>query len=310
MSTLEENAGPVNDPTTDYNIFDPEFVRDPYPTMHEIRESKCPIAHSNRWGGSWFPTRYDDVVAIAQEHEIFTSRDIIVVPRAAAQAEGPYAGVAAPPITSDPPDHHWHRRLILPVFAPQSVAKYEQGTRDLCNQLIDTFIAKGEADAGTDYAQQIPVRVIATMLGVPTEMADEFTGWVRGVLEVGLTDPKVRLESRLKILNFFRQQLDDRRKNPREDDLITDLLNSVTSTPSPINTCWGCATSCWLQVSTPPGAPSDRPSGTLPSTPSIASNSARIPKCGQPPSRSSCGPIRPSPWPASWTATPSSRAAR
>jgi len=226
MATLEENSGPVNDPTTDFNIFDPEFVRDPYPTMSTIRESACPVAHSDRWGGSWLPTRYDDVVAIAQEHELFTSREIIVTPRPPGQVEGPYAGVAAPPITSDPPDHHWHRRLILPVFAPQAVAKYEQSTRDLCNQLIDKFIDKGEADAGTDYAQQIPVRVIALLLGVPMEMADEFTGWVRGVLEVGLTDPKVRLESRLKILNFFQTQLDDRKKNPRENDLITDLLNS------------------------------------------------------------------------------------
>ena len=226
MTTLEENSGPVNDPTTDFNIFDPEFVRDPYPTMSTIRESACPVAHSDRWGGSWLPTRYDDVVAIAQEHELFTSREIIVTPRPPGQVEGPYAGVAAPPITSDPPDHHWHRRLILPVFAPQAVAKYEQSTRDLCNQLIDKFIDKGEADAGTDYAQQIPVRVIALLLGVPMEMADEFTGWVRGVLEVGLTDPKVRLESRLKILNFFQTQLDDRKKNPRENDLITDLLNS------------------------------------------------------------------------------------
>jgi cytochrome P450 len=231
MTTLEENSGPVNDPTTDFSIFDPEFVRDPYPTMSEIRESACPVAHSDRWGGSWLPTRYDDVVAIAQEHEIFTSREIIVTPRPPGQVEGPYAGVAAPPISSDPPDHHWHRRLILPVFAPQAVAKYEQSTRELCNQLIDKFIAKGEADAGTDYAQQIPVRVIALLLGVPMEMADEFTGWVRGVLEVGLTDPKVRLESRLKILNFFQTQLDDRKKNPRENDLITDLLNSGDKYP-------------------------------------------------------------------------------
>ena len=102
MTTLEENSGPVTDPTTDFNIFDPEFVRDPYPTMSEIRESKCPIAHTNRWGGSWLPTRYEDVVAIAQEHEIFTSREIIVTPRPVGQIEGPYAGVAAPPITSVP----------------------------------------------------------------------------------------------------------------------------------------------------------------------------------------------------------------
>jgi cytochrome P450 len=211
---------------TDYDIFDPDFVRDPYPVMHEIRESSCPVAHTERWGASWMPTRYDDVVAAAQEHDIFTSRNIIVVPPPVGAGEGPYAGVAAPPITSDPPEHHWHRRTILPTFAPQAVAKYEDSTRDLCHRLIDGFIDAGQADAAAGYAQQIPVRVIATMLGVPLEMADEFTSWVRGVLEIGLTDPKVRVENRMKILGYFRAQLDDRKANPREDDLITDLLNT------------------------------------------------------------------------------------
>ncbi|HEY0518463.1 MAG TPA: cytochrome P450 [Ilumatobacteraceae bacterium] len=217
---------PTSDWLADYDIFDPQFVRDPYPAMHEIRESECPIAHTDRWGGSWMPTRYDDIVAAAQEHDIFTSRNIIVVPPPTGAGEGPYAGVAAPPITSDPPEHHWHRRTILPAFAPQAVAKYERGTTELCNQLIDGFLESGHADAATDYAQQIPVRVIATMLGVPLEMADEFTSWVRGVLEIGLMDPVVRMQNRMKILGFFRAQLDDRKANPREDDLITDLLNT------------------------------------------------------------------------------------
>jgi cytochrome P450 len=220
----------TEDPTTDwigdYDIFDPTFVRNPYPTMEEIRESSCPIAHTERWGGSWMPTRYDDIVAIAQEHDIFTSRNIIVVPPPPAASEGPYGGVAAPPITSDPPEHHWHRRTILPTFSPQAVAKYEDGTRALCHRLIDGFIDAGQADAAADYAQQIPVRVIATMLGVPLEMADEFTSWVRGVLEIGLTDANVRMENRMKIIGFFRGQLDDRKANPRDDDLITDLLNT------------------------------------------------------------------------------------
>ena len=214
----------MSDLLTDYNIFEASFVSDPYPAMEEIRESKCPIAHSDQWGGSWFPTRYEDVVAIAQEHDVFTSREIIVVPPPNGQVEGPYGGVKAPPITSDPPEHHWHRRAILPTFSPQSVAKYEQGTRDLCNKLIDGFIESGTADAASDYAQQIPARVIAAMLGVPVDMADEFTSWVRGVLELGLTDPVVRLENRLKIMSFFRSQLDDRKANPREHDLITELL--------------------------------------------------------------------------------------
>ena len=217
---------PPLDWTSDYDIFDPRFVSNPYPMMTDIRESSCPVAHTERWGASWMPTRYDDIVAVAQEHDIFTSRNIIVVPPPVGQLEGPYAGVAAPPITSDPPEHHWHRRTILPTFAPQAVAKYEDGTRALCHQLIDGFIDAGQADAAAGYAQQIPVRVIATMLGVPLEMADEFTSWVRGVLEIGLTDPKVRVENRMKILGFFRAQLDDRKANPRDDDLITDLLDT------------------------------------------------------------------------------------
>ena len=63
----------VVDPLTDYDIFDPDFVVDPFPVMDAIRESGCPIAHSDRWGGSWLPTRYADVVAMAQEYDVFTS---------------------------------------------------------------------------------------------------------------------------------------------------------------------------------------------------------------------------------------------
>ena len=196
---MTETRQPVTDIHTDYDIFDPAFIRNPSDAWTEIRESNCPIAQTERWGGSWMPTRYDDVVAIAQEHETFTSRGIIVVPPPPGTTEGPYGGISAPPITSDPPDHHWHRRLILPAFSPQSVAKYEQSTRDFCNSLIDKFIDKGTGDAAGEYAQQIPVRVISTMLGVPLDMADEFTSWVRGVLEQGLTDPELRIASRRKI---------------------------------------------------------------------------------------------------------------
>jgi len=188
---MTDTRKPVESMLTDYDIFEPSFVANPYPGYSEIRESECPIARTERYEGSWLPTRYEDVVALAQEYEIFTSRGILVMPPPPGQAEGAYGGVAAPPITSDPPDHHWHRRLILPVFAPQAVAKYEQSTRDLCNALIDEFIDKGTADAAADYAQHIPVRVISNMLGVPLDMEETFTGWVRGVLE-NMTDMELR----------------------------------------------------------------------------------------------------------------------
>lgn len=225
---------PVESWSTDYDMFDPAYLINPFPALTEIRESACPIAHTDRWGGSWLPTRYDDVVAIAHEHETFTSRQIIVIAPPPQQAEGAYGGVAAPPITSDPPDHHWHRRLILPVFSPQSVAKYEATTRELCHRLIDEFIETGQGDAAAQYAQQIPVRVISLMLGVPLEMADEFTSWVRGVLETGLQDPVVRLENRNNIIGYFISTLADRKANPRENDLITELLASKDTDGNPV----------------------------------------------------------------------------
>ena len=45
-----------------YDIFDPAYVADPFPIWDELRAS-CPIAHSEHWGGSWLPTRYDDVAS-------------------------------------------------------------------------------------------------------------------------------------------------------------------------------------------------------------------------------------------------------
>jgi cytochrome P450 len=146
----------------------------------------------------------------------------------------PYANVAAPPISSDPPVHKWARKLVLPFFAPGAVRPYEEGTRKLCHSLIDGFIDRGRADVAADYAQQIPVRVIAAMLGVDDSRADEFVGWVRAILEQGALDPQGRLQARTSLLDFFAEQVADRRANPREDDLITQLVQAeVDGAPVP-----------------------------------------------------------------------------
>ena len=212
---------PVVDWATDYDIFDPGYVRDPAPVWDELR-GECPVAHTERWGGSWMPTRYEDVVAIAHDVDRFSSREITVAPRGYS-VDSAAADIKAPPISSDPPEHLWARRLILPGFSPKSVAKYEPYTRDLCRSLIDGFVSLGHADAAEGYAQQIPVRVIAQMLGIDESMSDQFTTWVRGVLELGLQDPVLREKSRNELIGFFAAELADRKANPR-DDLISELL--------------------------------------------------------------------------------------
>ena len=227
---------PVEDWCRDYDIFDPGYIRDPFPIWDRLRD-ECPIAHSDRWGGSWLPTRYSDIHAIAHDPTRFSSEEITVAPLEG----GPADGVKAPPITSDPPEHTWARRLILPAFAPRAVEAYRDYTVALCGELIDGFIDRGRADAASDYAQQIPPRVIAHLLGVPPEMSDEFTEWVRGVLELGLTDPDIRMKYRAILMDFLWAQVNDRKANPR-DDLITRLLQSeVDGQPVPdthvVGTC-------------------------------------------------------------------------
>jgi len=64
---------------TDYDIFDPDYVRDPYPIWDELRE-KCPVAHTEHLGGSWMPTKYADLYTIAQDIDHFSSREILVAP--------------------------------------------------------------------------------------------------------------------------------------------------------------------------------------------------------------------------------------
>jgi hypothetical protein len=247
-------AEPVKDWKTDYDIFDPSYKKDPFPVWDEIRET-CPVATTDRWGGSFMPTRYEDLFNIARDIQHFSSRNILVTdfepPQEGVEVEdvdgkvgeaAQYNG-GAPPITSDPPVHTWARKLLLPPFSVTAVAKWEPETRELCAELIEGFIANGRADGAADYAQQIPPRVIGSMLGIPKEMAVEFTEWVRGFLELGLTDPDLRQKSAISIFSYMNETIQERKANLREDDLLSYLLTATVEgepVPEPhvLGTCF------------------------------------------------------------------------
>jgi len=240
-------AEPVQDWTTDYDIFDRAYIKNPFPVWDELR-GKCPVAHTERWGGSWMPTRYEDLFDIARDVKHFSSRNVLVAhtqppPEGSELQENvQHYNVGAPPITSDPPVHTWARRLILPPFSVKSVARWEPETRELCEHLIDGFIANGRADGAADYAQQIPPRVIASMLGIPKDNAETFTTWVRGFLEFGATNPELGRESMRSIFEYLHERIQERIATPG-DDLISYLLaQQVDGQPVPeghvLGTCF------------------------------------------------------------------------
>ena len=67
----------VSDWATDFDHTDPQWVADPYPIWDELRAT-CPVAHSDRYGGTWLPVGHEDVTAVAYDTEHFTSRAVVV----------------------------------------------------------------------------------------------------------------------------------------------------------------------------------------------------------------------------------------
>ncbi|MEY2570874.1 MAG: hypothetical protein QOE63_1224 [Acidimicrobiaceae bacterium] len=213
---------PVTAWSTDFDHTDDAWAADPFPIWDELRAT-CPVAHSDRYGGVWLPTRHEDVAAIAYDTDRFTSRSVVVSEFRPPVEMAPRGGI--PPISSDPPFHKGARRLLLPPFSPKAIAKLEPSTRAYCDDLIDALRGRDVVDAAEEYAQHIPVRVIARMLGFPDEDADVFRGFVQHALE-GVSLPLAeRAEGMGRLFDYLRAQVEEHIAHPR-DDLTTFLLNA------------------------------------------------------------------------------------
>jgi len=208
---------PVSDWATDFDHLDPRWIQDPYPIWDGLRAA-CPIAHTERYRGVYFPTRYEDVRAVAYDTEHFSSRRIVV-------RTTPPPRIPAPPITSDPPAHRPAKNVLLPLFTPDAIKRQEPHARAICNKLIDRFAGQRGCDAAVDYAQEIPARIIAHMLGLPDDEGDRFRTWIHEILEVGITEPAVLMRAIGEMRQYFLAEIEKRRAAPT-DDLISYLSSA------------------------------------------------------------------------------------
>ena len=213
-------TGPVSDWASDFSHLEPEWAADPYSLQDDLRE-RCPIARTERFGGGWLPTRYEDVAAIAYDTERFSSRAIVMGNYRPPRELAPIG--AAPPISSDPPFHHGARKLLLPAFTKAAVSRWEPSTRAFCHTLIDALQGQDVIDAARDYAQHIPMRVIADLLGLPPQDGPRFREFVENVLEGVNLPPQERADRMAKLFDYLLAQIHDHLAEPR-DDLTTYLL--------------------------------------------------------------------------------------
>jgi cytochrome P450 len=214
----------VEDFATDFDHADPQWVNNPYPIWEDLR-TRCPVAHTDRYGGAWFPATHELVSRVAKDTENFTSRSVVMSNLRPTDEDLPAPIGIAPPITSDPPFHAIARRLVLPAFSPGVVNALEPQIRALCNSLLDDMGDAAVVNGGTQFAQYIPVGVIQQMLGFPLEDIEMFLQIVIDVLDSIDSTAEDRQATGDKNRAYFEKQIQDHIDNPR-DDFTTYLLNA------------------------------------------------------------------------------------
>ena len=208
---------PVTDWVNDWDWLDDGWGENAIDIWNDVREV-CPVGSTERYVRAFMPVTMDAVRDIANNTEDFSSIWVNV-----ARPDAPRA--AAPPITSDPPDHHGHRRLILPAFNPKAIAAIEQEMRDYCRGLIKELDGMDAVDAAVQYTQNIPVHGICIVTGLPEEDADLFRDWIYKNFQLAPKDNSIRLQVLTEMTHYISAILKDRLENPK-DDLLTVVANA------------------------------------------------------------------------------------
>ena len=208
---------PVTDWVNDWDWLDDGWGENAIDIWNSVRE-QCPVGSTERYGRAFMPVTMDAVRHIANDTENFSSIWVGV-----GRPDAPRS--PAPPITSDPPDHHGHRRLILPAFNPKAVASIEEELRTFCRSLIKDLDGMDATDAAVQYTQHIPVHGICILTGLPEEDADLFRDWIYKSFQLAPKDNRIRLEVMTEMTQYIDGLLKDRLASPK-DDMLTMIANA------------------------------------------------------------------------------------
>lgn len=235
---------------------DEQEVKCPFSAYSELRE-EAPVAWSDRLN-AWVVTRYADIRQVTGDAVTFSSRKASGSSSVTSlaqrviegdefsetsrrQAERRLRFAESPALLNcDPPYHKRQRGLVQAAFTRRRVIELEEDVEKITHDLIDAFIDRGSVDLIPEFTMPLPMTVIATLLGVPTERLPEFKTWsdafTRGVGSMNLTVEQItELFQRVDdFYDYFDEQLQRRRSEPR-DDLLTGLVEARLDGDQPLS---------------------------------------------------------------------------
>jgi cholest-4-en-3-one 26-monooxygenase len=197
--------------------------------MFEVLRREAPVHwHDEPDGpGFWAVTRYDDVVLVNRDNELFSSArgSALIMEQDAESLEQQRLMM----LNMDPPMHTRYRLLVNKGFTPRMVGKLEERARGYVNAMIDDVAEKGECDFVTDIAAELPLQVIAEVMGVPQEDRHLVFDWSNRM--IGADDPEYSSSPEAAFaasaeLYAYANQLASRKRANPDDDIISVLLQS------------------------------------------------------------------------------------
>ena len=208
-----------------FNPWDPAFRHDPYPHYGAILAGPPHIMDFGPIKVA-LVARYEDVTRVLRDHSTFSN----VGPPPPSQAyQGRLAG-SRNLLGVDPPTHTRLRKLISRDFTPRRIRQLEPRIREIASKILDRAECAHEFDVVKDFANVLPVVVIAEMLGVPPEHHGTFKEWSDKLIEAGNnlpgtpTPPDV-VHTIDTLTDYFEAEVDRRRKRPGAD-LVSALVQA------------------------------------------------------------------------------------
>ncbi|MDQ6854487.1 MAG: cytochrome P450 [Actinomycetota bacterium] len=195
----------------------------PHEQFRWLREHSPVYRHLEPDGpGFWAVTRYDDVRSVGRDPEHFSSAPSILIPDLAGVDFGDHQMM----ITADPPRHTRLRRIINSQFTPRAAERLRARIEELAAQIIDAVIERGECDAVTDIAGEMPSFVIADLLGIPLDDGRRLYHLTETIHAApDSVPPGAGMSAIIEMFNYAHQVAEEKRRQPR-DDLASRILEA------------------------------------------------------------------------------------
>ncbi len=185
-------------------------------------ESGCPMGWSNEHDGFWAIWGYDALYEAVQNAELFSSIHSIELPKGV-----PGALYQAPliPIDIDGPIQQEYRKMVLAWFNPGHARAMEPRITEICTELIDSFIERGEADLSYELFTALPARVTLEMLEWESENWRDWVDWVHGLIHDSTHYPEKGIEAITNLYTHIGMEIAKRRET-HGDDLFSNMMRT------------------------------------------------------------------------------------